>query len=153
MAARSGLLTRGQNTREIDVSLLSLARDVVRRLACLRSDVDAEDERILTGLSQFDFLACLVAMTDGGDSGPSGVFYPSFARFYGSRTQPAAQRLLRDPDMRKVIYPDDDEKLAPALRVVDQVARQEAFRFDGWEGYTEDVAQFVAEHSTGDTGL
>lgn len=151
MAARVGLLTRGQGTSEADVSLLSLARETIRRLDCLRPDVEAEDDRVLTGLTQFDFLACLVAMADSGNRGPSGVFYPSFARFYASRTQPAAQRLLREPEMRKVIYPDDEDRhLAQALHVIDQAARQEGFRFDGWEGYTEDVGRFVEEHGAGD---
>ncbi len=151
MAARAGLLTQGQGTSEANLSLLSLARDTVRRLDCLRPDVEADDERVLTGLTQFDFLACLVAMANSGNRGPSGVFYPSFARFYASRTQPAAQRLLREPGMRKVLYPDNDDRhLAQALHLIDQTAQHEGFRFDGWEGYTEDVGRFIKEHRAGD---
>lgn len=150
MAARAELLTQRQGSSEIDVSLLSLARETVRRLNCLRPDVESDDERILTGLTQFDFLACLVALADSDNRGPSGVFYPSFARFYAIRTQPVAQRLLREPEMRHTLYPDHDNRhLAQALDMIDRTAKQEGFRFDGWEGYTADVSRFVEEHGAG----
>lgn len=153
MAARAELLTRRQGSSESDVSLLSLARDTVRRLDCLRPDVESDDERILTGLTQFDFLVCLVAMADRNNRGPRGVFYPSFARFYGSRTQPAAQRLLREPEMRLTLYPElDDRSLAQALHIIDRTAQHEGFRFDGWEGYTEDVSHFVEEQGASADG-
>jgi schlafen family protein len=146
MAGRAGVLTRRQDTPEIVDSLLSLSRDIVRRLDCLRPDVGADDETVLNGLTQFDFLACLVAMADSGNDGNAGVFYPNFARFDETRTQPAAQRLLRDPEMRKIIYPADDEHLADALHAIDRAAHREAFRYDGWGGYTPDVSTFIEEH-------
>jgi hypothetical protein len=146
MAARAGLLTQRPGSEALDVSLLSLARETTRRLPCLRPDVEAGDELILTGLTQFDFLVCLVAIAIGGNRPMGGVFYPNFAWFRSGRTQPIAERLLRDSTLRNTIYPDDDQQLALALHEIDRSAQREGRRFDGWEGYTEPVKQFVSAH-------
>jgi hypothetical protein len=146
MANRAELLTRREGSQEVLNSLLSRARNIVRRLECLRPDVQPEDERILTGLTQFDFLAGLVAMADSGNN--SGLV-PNFARFYATRTQSAAQRLLRDPEMREIIYPGDDLRFATALHTIDRQARRDGFRYDGWEGYTPDVDAFIHEQGIG----
>lgn len=150
MAARSGLLTYGQGSSENDISLLSLAREVVRRLDCLRPDFAPDDDQILTNLAQFDFLGCLVALANVGNESVSGVVYPSFARFYSTRAQPITQRLLREPEMRQILYPhEDDSHLAQSLQLIDEIARREGFRFDGWDGYTGDVATFIQTHISG----
>lgn len=142
----AGLLTRRSGADVPDVSLLALARDTARRLACLRPDLEAGDEQILTSLAQFDFLTCLAAVAGRGNEVFSGVFYPSFAWVRGARTQPIAERLLREPELRTMIYPGDDPSLAAALHNIDHVAQREGFRFDGWEGYTEPVVRFIHEH-------
>ena len=140
MAARAGLLETQQGTQRIQLSLLSLARDVVRRVGCLRPDVQAEDEQILTGLARFDFLACLVGIdVDGG-------YYPNFARFYTQRTSPVAERLLQDTRMRPEIFHGDDLRLAAALHEVDRAAKSEGFAYDGWEGYPAVVQDFITAH-------
>lgn len=146
MASRAELLTTRDGNHEVLDSLLSCARNVVRRLESLRPDVEPEDEKILTSLTQFDFLAALVAMADSDNK--SSIF-PNFARFYAQRTQPAAQRLLREPDMRKILYPGDDHQLANALHTVDREAQRAGFRYDGWEGYTRDVNAFIREQGVG----
>jgi hypothetical protein len=147
MAARAGLLTQRPGADAPDVSLLALARETTRRLTCLRPDVEAGDEQILTSLAQFDFLTCLAAMATSGNKVFGGVFYPSFAWVRSARTQPIAERLLREPALRSMIYPGDDPSLAVALHEIDQVAQQEGFRFDGWEGYTEPVKRFIDEQN------
>jgi hypothetical protein len=119
---------------------------VARRSQWLRPEVEPEDEKILTSLTQFDFLAGLVAMADSGNK--SGIF-PNFARFYAQRTRPAAQRLLREPEMRKIIYPGDNQHLADALHTIDRDAQQAGFRYDGWDGYTSDVNAFIREQGVG----
>ncbi|CRK59306.1 hypothetical protein [Alloactinosynnema sp. L-07] len=144
MASRAELLTTRDGGEDVFDSLLSRARNVVRHLEWLRPDVEPEDEKVLTGLTQFDFLADLVAMADSNNN--SGIF-PNFARFYAERTQPAAQRLLREPTMRTIIYPGDDQHLAAALRTIDREARQAGFHYDGWDGYTQDVNTFIREHT------
>lgn len=143
MASRSELFTTRDGSRFVVESLLSRARAVARRMECLRPDIRAEDEKVLNGLTQFDFLAGLVAMADSNNT--SGV-YPSFAQFYTERTRPAAQRLLREPAMRKIIYPGDDQQFASALSIIDRSARQMGFRYDGWGGYPQEVNEFIREH-------
>lgn len=139
---RHGMTMASRAELEVFDSLLSLARNVARRLECLRPDVEPEDEKILTGLTQFDFLASLITMADSDNK--SGIF-PNFARFYAERTQPAAQRLLREPEMREIIYPGDDQHFADALHTIDREAQRAGFRYDGWEGYTPDVNAFIRE--------
>lgn len=142
MASRAELLTTRDGNQEVLDSLLSRARNVARRSECLRPDVEPEDEKVLTGLTQFDFLADLVAMADSNNK--SGIF-PNFARFYAERTRPTAQRLLREPAMREIIYPGDDQHLAAALHTIDRDAQRAGFQYDGWDGYTEDVNAFIRE--------
>ena len=146
MASRAELFTSRDDSQEVLDSVLSLARNTVRRLGCLRPDVGPEDENILTGLTQFDFLAGLVAMADSDNK--AGTF-PNFARFYALRTQPAAQRLLREPEIREIIYPGDDHHFADALHMIDREAQRAGFRYDGWEGYTQDVNAFIREQGVG----
>ena len=139
---RAGLVPEA-NGAEPAVSMISRARDIVRHLSCLRPDLEAEDDRILTSLNQFDFLACVAALATTNNSGPSGVYYPHFAKFYGSRTQPAAERLITDKTLRDQIYPESEQQLADALHQIDNTAREVGFAFDGWEGYTPLVREFV----------
>jgi len=146
MASRAELLTTRDGSQEILDSLLSRSRNAARRLEWLRPDVEPEDEKILTSLTQFDFLADLVAMADSDNK--SGIF-PNFARFSPERTQPAAQRLLREPKMRKIIYPGDDQHFADALHTIDREAQCAGFRYYGWEGYTRDVNAFIREQGVG----
>jgi hypothetical protein len=142
MAARADLLTSRDGNHEVVDSVLSRARNVVRRLEWLRPDVEPESEDVLTGLTQFDFLANLVALADSNNRRGTHL---NFARFYGERTRPAAQRLLAEPAMREVIYPGDDEKLATALYKIDYEAQRAGFSYDGWDGYTPDVNIFIRE--------
>lgn len=110
------------------MSLLSLGRDTVRRLDCLRPDVEGEDESVLTGLNQFDFLAYL-------------SYRGRLRRRRHWRLLRQLRPLLRDPhtarraDARHHL-PADDQRLAAALREIDHRAQQEGFRYDGWEGAT-----------------
>ncbi len=146
MATRVGLLaTFDDNNREIKISLLSLARELVRRLGCLRPELAEDDEQILTSLAQFDFLACLVPMTSPELVNERG-FYTNFARFRGDRVVPIADRLVEDHEMRQVLTPLDDETLAQALLEIHKMARQEGLRYDGWMTYGQPVVDFIKEH-------
>ncbi|WP_410593655.1 helix-turn-helix domain-containing protein [Amycolatopsis sp. lyj-23] len=142
MASRAKLLTARDGNQEVLDSILSRARNVARQLEWLRPDVEPEDEKVLTGLTQFDFLAGVVAMADSTNK--VGLF-PHFARFYAERTRPAAQRLIREPAMREIIYPGDDQHFAAALHTIDRDAQRAAFQYDGWDGYTQDVYVFIQE--------
>ena len=143
MASRAELLTPRDGSQEVLDSLLSRARNVARGLKPLRPDVEPENEKILTSLAQFDFLAGLVIMADNDNK--RGIV-PNFARLNTERTNLIAQRLLRDPKMRKMIYPGDDFQFAVALHTIDLAAQRAGFWYDGWEGYTPDVIAFIHRH-------
>lgn len=148
MAARADHLREERDGGgTVDLSLLSLARNVVGRLDCLRPDgLQPDDDAIFTDLAQFDLLSNLVAIDDVREQ-KGRVFYPNFARFRQERIQPIADRLVGDPEMRAALLHHGDEVLAIALFEVGNRAASEGWRFDGfmgWEGTP--VASFVAEH-------
>ncbi|MEV4116968.1 hypothetical protein [Nonomuraea sp. NPDC049695] len=106
----------------------------------MRPDAEAEDEQILTSLTRFDFVACLVAVYGGAD------YYPNFARYRADRTTSLTSQLVHDRELRQALAFDDDSRLAAALVEVDRTAQREGFFYDGWEGYPDDVMRFVAAH-------
>jgi hypothetical protein len=147
MASRSNLLKEQQGDRFVELSLLSLALEHVRRNPLLRSDLAEDDERLLDSLCQFDALAALVAIGEA-QSADARVLYTSFARFYSHRTEPAIIRVIEDPAARAILYPHDDENLAAALRALNNWASQEGWRFSGWDGFlNERVRAFLAKHA------
>lgn len=146
MAARSHLFRRTEQEREVEVSLLVLSQRVVDRLACLRPDLPAGEEAVLNSLCQFDLLAALAAIDVGGVRSRA-AFYPNFARFYSSRTEPAAEVLIEDGDARTALFHGDDEALASAFRTVDEAAHDEGFRYVGWDGFESSaVRSFLDRH-------
>jgi hypothetical protein len=146
MASRSNLLREQQGERSVELSLLILALEHIRRNKCLRPDLPEGDERLLDSLCQFDALAALVAIGDA-QSAAARVVYTSFARFYSHRTEPAIVRLIEDAQMREVLYPYDDQNLADAIRALNSWASQEGWRFSGWDGFLSDsVRKFLEEN-------
>jgi len=145
MASRSNLFRRDEEGRAIEVSLLSLALQHMRREACLRPGFGPDDERLLNNLCQFDALACLLGMGEGSLS--SRFFYPNFARFYTHRSQPALARVVEDPAVRQIIFPLGNDDLAEALRGLDATSTQIGFQFNGWHGFTDRRnLQFLEAH-------
>jgi hypothetical protein len=136
MAARANLLQLEQDGRTIRSSLLAFAQLQVERLACLRSDIPADDEELLNSLCRFDVLASLVGIDDAGLP-DSSAFYPNFAKFYSSRSTPAVSALLHDDGMRQVLFRGSDEKLAEALRELNRRASSEASGITGWNGFQD----------------
>jgi hypothetical protein len=68
-----------------------------------------------------------------GKNTGSAFFYPNFARYFARRSEPAVRALLGDPSARAALFPDDDQDLADVLRVLDEQAQQEGWRFlGGW---------------------
>lgn len=152
MVSRAQHLETQNDGQTVHLSLLSLARNVVANLACLRPDgIEADDDLILTSLAQFDALSNLVAIDDAGDS-DTRVFYTNFARFRQDRIQPAVERLLTDQGMRQAIFGRGDDELAVALRMIGDRARSEGSRYDGFHGWgCTPVGNFIAAR-TPDTG-
>jgi hypothetical protein len=146
MAGRASHLEQREGGHVVQISLLNLARTVITRLECLRTDLPPDDDAILTSLAQFDFLSNVAAIA-GARSAESRVFYSNFARFRQVRIQSIAERLLTDTAMRQILFPLADDDLALALNTIGQRARSEGWSyagFDRWEGTP--VVSFVAEH-------
>jgi Schlafen, AlbA_2 len=151
MASRADHLQEEKDDgRRVDLSLLSLARNVVARLNCLRPDgSQPDDDSIFTDLAQFDLLSNLIAIDDVGDA-EGRVFYPNFARFRQERIQPIADRLVADQDLRAELFRNGDQILAKALFEVGSRAANEGWRFDGFESWEHTpVAPFIVEQLAG----
>jgi hypothetical protein len=146
MASRAQHLEEQREDGRVQLSLLALVRAQVARLDCLRPDgVAPDDEEVTTSLVQFDVLSNVVAI-DGADSTEGRVFYPNFARFRQTRIQGIVERLLTDSEMRAALFRHEDRALASALAVIGQRARQEGFRFDGFDGWEHTaVGAFITE--------
>lgn len=147
MAARAGLFTREIDAQSSEISLLVLGAEQIDRLECLRPDVVAGDDAILTSLCRFDFLAALIAIDEMGTADDGG-FYPSFASFYTSRIEPLALDLVTGDALRQAVFRGDDGKLASALLALHEHARTEARGLGGWTGYESPaVTAFIANHA------
>ncbi len=148
MASRAQHLQAQEGDQTVKLSLLSLARKDVERLACLRSDgISPEDEIVISSLAQFDVLSNIAAI-DGAGNAKSRVFYPNFARFRQERIQPVVDRLLTDQEMRKIIFEGADEDLALALDRIGEVAHSEGIRYGGFEDWDRtSVKDFIAKWS------
>jgi hypothetical protein len=145
MAARAELL-RDPEAERVGASLLQLALVHILAIPELRSDYEPDDDRLLSSLVQFDILSNLAVTSVAGSVRKAGV-YPHFRRFYGFRSDPAVVALLEDEDVRGEIYPEDDAKLAQALRDLGEIGSGEFFYVNGWDGYEDErIRSFLAEH-------
>jgi hypothetical protein len=147
MASRAQRFTqKREDGQTVEVSLLTLAAQVIEQEPALRPDTDDADA-ILTSLAQFDFLSNLAAI-DGASSTESAVFYTNWARFGQERIQPVADRVISDPAVREAIFRDHgDDDLAVALREVGKRGSEEGIRYVGFWGWDRTpVGAFLAEH-------
>ena len=147
MASRAQRFTQQRDDGQtVEVSLLTLAAQVVERVPSLHPDTDDQDG-ILTSLAQFDLLANLAAI-DGAGSTDSGVFYTNWARFRQERIQPMADRVITDPAVRQAVFRDHgDDDLAAALRDIGKTAHREGIRYDGFWGWDRTpVGDFLQAH-------
>jgi hypothetical protein len=149
-AAQANLIPERTQTRP-GGSLLTFAQQQIDRLTCLRFDVPTDDDDLLSSLCRFDYLACVVAIDDAGRASGS-AFYPSFARFYESRTRPAAEDLIDNLEMRTALFRGSDAQLAGALRAIEEVASHEA-RLRAWSAYfgSNKIKEFVTKNSASET--
>ena len=144
MAARAGYLEQVDNQgRKSDVGLLSTVMAAADRLACVRSGLPEGDERLLTSVVQFDFLAMMTVLA-WTPSDKDFTYYPSFGRYYSYRIEPTVARLITDRPMRAEIYPGTDEQLAEDLNLALNMAVREGVRFGGGRSFTDPiVTQFL----------
>jgi Putative DNA-binding domain len=146
MASRASQFREADDSGRVkEVSLLSLARTVIVRLGCMRPDLQEEDvDRMLTGLSEFDFVFNVVAIGAAGNTGRR-AFYPNFARTRQERIQPLANRLVGDRQLRQELFPLSEEDFAVALQAIGEGAQNEGWRFDGFEGWgNTPVGEFIS---------
>jgi hypothetical protein len=148
MASRAQHLQEDRDDQTVELSLLSLARNEIDRLECLRLDgLAGDDDQLITSLAQFDVLSNLAAI-DGSGEADGRVFYTNFARFRQDRIMPILELLLKDQDVRKAVFKRSDEDLAIALTTIARMAHNEGVRYDGFWGFDRTpIGAFIAEHS------
>lgn len=141
------LQEQNEQGRTVELSLLSLARNEVARLFCLRPDgLAPDDDAIITSLAQFDVLSDITAI-DGAGAADRRVFYTNFARFRQDRIQPIVNRLLEDADMRATLFRRGNEDLAIAFARIAEMASTEGVRYDGFEGWVNTpVGEFIERY-------
>ncbi len=144
-AGRAQHLREERDGRQIEVSLLSVARTDALRLECLRMDgVGSDDDVILTSMAQFDVLYNVVAIDAAGKLG-GGVYFTNFARFFGTRVTPVIERLIADEGMRDDLLGHvDDANLALALKAIGAQAQQVGAQYDGFTAWSPEIEQFIA---------
>ncbi len=142
-AARGMLLQRESGGRQVEVSVLKAAEQLALATDCLRPDERAEvDGAVLDSLCQFDALQDLATLAE--TDRPRNA-YPSFGQFYAHRTEPAIERVIQDPEVRRAVAPLPDQDLADALRLLSRTAHQVFFMV--WDGFdSRTIEQFLAEN-------
>lgn len=142
MASRANLLNDGGQSK----SLLTLARDRIAANPSLSAGFANDDNDALTALCQFDLLAALTTIAATGNVNDRD-WYPNFARFFTSRSEPAVVELLSNPDMRAELFPLDDATLSTALRVLSRSAGNQGVAYHGWFDFeSAKVQTFLRQH-------
>ena len=153
MASRAQHLVEQKGDQKIQLSLLSLTRTIIDRLACLRPSDGLCPPQATTcspfriGLAQFDALSALAVIAAVRDVDDRS-WYPNFARFRQDRVQPAFDRLIKNEEMRKILFPLGDTELAEALNAIAKQAHREAIMYDGFMGFDHTpVAEWLARNT------
>lgn len=148
MAARAGFHHEGDASpgRDNYKSTLVFAQEHIARLGELRPDLSPDDEGVVTSLCQFSLLACFVALsTPEGKS--TGSCLAHFGRWFAQRTDPVVVALINGGPIRDEIYPEDDQSLADAIRMIGENARGMSHMLHGWHGYEDRrILQFLTDH-------
>jgi len=135
---------------ETDFGLISFAQAAARRQNDFIADLAAEgDERLLTSLCAFDFLAALVVADHVDPRRFQRAVYPSFAQHDAHRTDPIAVQLIQDHAMREAVLPGvDDSALAALLARLSEYAGEEGSRtLSGWWQYhAPAITTFLRKH-------
>jgi len=150
-ASRGGIYSKDQNVLEGSRAPLRLAAQHALRLATLRPDGIADEDALITGLCQFDFLTNVVATWEASGNRPSEAAFPYFAAWDGDRVQPASSWVIFDANCREALLPGiGDTNLAELLW---RVARRAYESTQGlgswgfWDGFFDArVQSFLNEH-------
>lgn len=150
-AARSNLLVEREGDRTVRLHLVQLARTLADEEPCLRPDLPSGDEATLNSILQFDMLVVLMTIL-GSEPERGRSWYPNFAFWYTTRSEPVVRRFLMDPAMRQLLLPDgtSDADVAAALREVDRRAGTEATLVAGWHGFDDPTIRGFIEKNVRD---
>lgn len=119
---------------------IARARSHVAATQAARPDRVA-DNAVLDSLCQFDAYAALVAINAGRP------FSAGFARYWVERTRAALRAVVSDPEVRGAVFSGSDERLAAALRTLDDEAAGEGAAAGCWPGIEDEVVEeFLARH-------
>lgn len=117
---------------------IARAAELVRADEAYRPD-GADDNAVLDSLCQLDAYAGLVAFDT------TGTCEAGFARYWAQRARPAFRAVVMDADVRSAVFPGGDERLAAALRALDDTAAVEGSDSGGWPGIGDhEVEAFLA---------
>jgi hypothetical protein len=132
MAAQSRPYPSNSVTPEFNP--IASATTLTASTQAVRPESFDDEDHWLSSICQFDFLNCVYRqLHDRRDTQAS--YYPSFAIYRSSRTEPIAVRLITDTEMRGLISPVASERLASALEAVGELAERVSTRINGWSGY------------------
>lgn len=115
----------------------------VQNVHCLNPDAPDAD-RLRDLIAQFDALATLAVYHHAPGDGDH-PYYPWHRAYHPNRYEPALAEMLRDPELRAVVYPADDCGLAQLLLKLQVFAASEFAKYDGGWPYMDDsIRVFVA---------
>ena len=147
-------LTMASRANQLDdegaQGLIAKSHNVIRAVTATHPDRDADHDAILNSLCQFDALGCLIVIGERSEI-DSRNFYPSFARYYNRRSDPAFVGIITKPKMR-IMFNGDDRLLADAIQFVADQAGRELIRYGSWSGiHSKEVREFIAKHKSTNT--
>jgi len=118
--------------------LIGRALDAVSQNEWLAPDAHPGDEGITTSLCEFDLLVSVASMNDAGHADPRFAL-GNFAGWFSGRTDPMAVTLVDEQSpVRQAVCPRDDEFLANALAVIENVAQTRwGVLVPAWDGFED----------------
>jgi Putative DNA-binding domain len=127
MTARAELLQDDDGQR---ILLIERAKATASRLLNIVNEQSSEDATDL--LVQFDvYRGIAVAREEGGRLGA----YTNFAFYSSSRGEPAFNTVLTDQSARSALFSGNETQLRHLFRQMNQVAAEQSFAYNGWDGF------------------
>jgi len=145
-ASRAEELRRTDDAgRTYRITFLEAAIADIASVGCVNADAPRID-RFRSLLTQFDALAT-IAVWGLAPSDRDHPYYPWHRAYEPNFYEPALVRLLGDEELRRVVFPGDDETLARVLLHLQQFSQGEFASFDGgWPYMATEIREFLARH-------
>ncbi|WP_341946459.1 hypothetical protein [Microbacterium sp. LWH11-1.2] len=152
-ASRANVLDKGDDSSTQTAAIISRALDLAAETPELIPDLapatpasptGVDDSLMLDALCEFDVLWCAVAFSVDRQSHD---FFPSSAAFEQRHAYPAFERLVRDDQMRRKLFPDlSDAQVAECIDVVADSARRQSQQnpgFNWWDDLPDTVTNWI----------